>query len=337
MPNFIIPLLTSVAPVFVFLGLLILFDSYKLLKFKSIAFAILYGCIIAFLAGGINFWILNEFNYETSNYVKYGAPFVEEILKIVFIFYIIYRGKSGFMIDSAIYGFSIGAGFAFIENLYYIYTVIDPHPTIWIIRGFGTAIMHGGASAIFGIIFKGYSDRESGNTFTQALPGFIIAVIIHGIFNQFLFTPLGNTIGVLIVLPAIFSFIFIRSEKSLKNWLGTGFDSDMDLLSQLNEGKISDTKAGKYLKSIRNKFPPLIVFDMIMMLKIHLELSIRAKAILMSREAGIEVLPTEEIREKFNELGHLEKNIGQIGLLAVSPLLHTSKRDLWELHMLSSM
>ena len=337
MLSIILPVLTSVAPVFAFLGLLNLFDSYELMKFRSIALAIFYGSAIAFLAGGINYWMMGEFHNDTSSYIHYAAPAVEEFLKAAFIFYVIYRGKAGFMIDSAIYGFSVGAGFAFIENLYYINTVVDPHPTIWIIRGFGTAIMHGGTSAIFGIIFKVYSNREVGNTLTQALPGFLIAVFIHWIYNQILFTPLINTLGVLIVLPLVFSFIFIRGEKSLQRWLGTGFDSDMEMLSLLNEGKVSESKAGEYLISIRSKFPPLVVLDMIMLLKIHLELSIRAKAVLMSREAGIAVKPTDEIREKFVELNQLEKNIGQTGLLTISPFLHTSKRDLWELHMLDSM
>ena len=52
------------------------------------------------------------------------------------------------------------------------------------------------------------------------------------------------------------------------------------------------------------------------------------------REAGFEAPPPEDAPEKFAELKHLEKTIGRTGLLAIHPFLHSSSRDLWQLHML---
>ena len=48
------------------------------------------------------------------------------------------------MIDAAIYGFAVGAGFAFIENIYYLHSLEHHKIVVWIIRGLGTAVMHGG-------------------------------------------------------------------------------------------------------------------------------------------------------------------------------------------------
>ncbi len=109
----------------------------------------------------------------------------------------------------------------------------------------------------------------------------------------------------------------------------------MELLEIINTGKVSETNIGIYLQSIRNKFPPEVVVDMLMLLRINLELFIRAKGILMMREAGLEAAHTEDIRERFNELHYLEKSIGKTGKLAISPFIRQSSRDLWQLYMLA--
>ena len=41
------------------------------------------------------------------------------------------------------------------------------------------------------------------------------------------------------------------------------------------------------------------------------------------------------MKEKFQELRTLAKNIGQTGKLALLPFLHTSDKELWQLHMLT--
>jgi hypothetical protein len=73
---------------------------------------------------------------------------------------------------------------------------------------------------------------------------------------------------------------------------------------------------------------------MVCYLRLHLELTIQAKGILMMREAGFDVPPAEDVREKFVELRVLTHAIGQTGRLALLPFLHTSGRELWQMHML---
>lgn len=46
-------------------------------------------------------------------------------------------------------------------------------------------------------------------------------------------------------------------------------------------------------------------------------------------------MPKEpELAEKLEELKYLEKSIGPTGKLAISPIFHTSTRDLWQIFML---
>ena len=58
-------------------------------------------------------------------------------------------------------------------------------------------------------------------------------------------------------------------------------------------------------------------------------------AAIMARGLGTRMRRVDEAtREKFTELGYLEKSIGRTGLLAIQPMLHMSHKDLWQLYML---
>ncbi|HZY10295.1 MAG TPA: PrsW family glutamic-type intramembrane protease [Bacteroidota bacterium] len=324
----------SLLPVFIFLTVLIFLDSFKLVKLSSIILAILVGCIVVGIALFVNTWLLNLLPIDDKIFRRYGAPIVEEVLKASYIIYLMKNKKIGFMVDGAIYGFAIGTGFGCIENIYYLQSL--PHSTLllWIIRGFGTAIMHGGATAIFGIIAKNYSERKSSESIHFFLPGLLIAIFIHSIYNHVLLPPHITTVLLLIILPTLMMVVFNQSEKATRQWLGVGFDTDAELLEMINTGKISETKVGNYLQSLMGRFPGEVVADMFCFLRIHLELSVRAKGILLMRETGFTVAPDPEVKEKFMELKYLEKSIGITGRRAILPFIHTTSRDLWQLHML---
>ncbi|MBI4548578.1 MAG: PrsW family intramembrane metalloprotease, partial [Ignavibacteriae bacterium] len=246
------------------------------------------------------------------------------------VVYLLRSKKMGFIVDAAIYGFSIGAGFGVIENIYYLQSLTDQNLILWIIRGLGTAIMHSGTMAIFGIITKSVADRTQSVGAREILPGFIIAVVFHSFYNHFVFSPLLPTAFLIVTLP----IVFYLSEKATRQWLGMGFDSDISLLEMIITGNIADTNVGKYLQSLRSTFPGEIVIDMLCLLRLHLELSIRAKGILLMRENGFQAPPDPEIKHKFDELRYLAKSVGKTGYLAISPFLRTGNRDLWQFYML---
>jgi hypothetical protein len=293
------------------------------------------GCLVAAASFLLNSWILQVTGMDGSVYRRYGAPVVEELMKSFYLIYLIRKGRIGFMVDAAIFGFAIGAGFALVENAFYVELLQDPNLLIWIIRGFGPAIMHGGATAILGIIFKNVSDRSSSGKFAAFFQGFLIAVCLHSFYNHFFFGPVVSTVLIIALLPAVMIAVFQQSENSLRQWLGVGFDSDQELLEMLMSGNLMKTPVGIYLQSLETKFIPEVVVDMICYLRIHVELSIEAKGILLMRQAGFELPPDRTVEEKFEELRALAKNIGQTGKLALSPFLHTSDKELWQLHMLT--
>jgi hypothetical protein len=217
-----------------------------------------------------------------------------------------------------------------------MYALDNPEILLWIIRGFGTAIMHGGTMAIFGIVAKNLSDRFPGKFFLTVIPPLLITVVIHSLFNHAFLPPILETIVLLILLPTLLIIVFKKSEESTRTWLGVGLDADMELLHLITTGNLSESNIGKYLHSLREKFPPAMIVDMLCLLRIHTELALRSKGILMMRQSGFTPDEDPEIVEKFNELTYLEKNLGTTGKLAIAPFLHTTSRDLWQIYMLKT-
>ena len=336
-PNFrpdILKILVAVLPVLVFLLALVFMDSYKLVRLKTLLLAILGGALAAGIGYYVNSALIHRFQNDFVFYSRYVSPFVEETLKALVVVVFFLTQRIGFLVDGAILGFAAGAGFSLFENIYYLNTASDAGLAVWVIRGFGTAMMHGGTTAIFAALTKALSDRRSAKTWLAGLPGLGIAFVVHSAFNHFLLPPLVATAAVLVVLPAVAVNIFLISEKSTRKWLDVGFDTDVEMLGLVTSGRLAGTKAGKYVMSLKDRFPGEAVADMLCLLRLHLELSISAKGILLMKEAGLPVKPEPGIREKFDELAYLEKSVGKTGMLAIGPILQRSRRDLWELHML---
>ncbi len=78
--------------------------------------------------------------------------------------YLIRQEKVGFMVDAGIHGFALGTGFALIENFYYALSLGSADPLVWLVRGLGTAVMHGSVTAIVGIVSKDPTDRHESVT-----------------------------------------------------------------------------------------------------------------------------------------------------------------------------
>jgi len=329
----------SLIPVFLFLAVLVYLDSYKLVHLKSILVAIGVGCV----AAGLSWLLYSSLGADAANagaYARYGAPVVEEILKALYLFILIRAGKVGFMVDAGIQGFAIGAGFALVENVYYLGSLNETNLLVWIIRGFGTAIMHGGATAIVGVITKNLVDVRNSSSPLMFVPGLVTAIVVHALFNHLIpgnvLGPVATTAVTLIVIPALMLAAFTRSEQVTREWLGVGFDNDAELLTVITTGGIAKTRIGQYLDSIQSKFPAAVVVDILCYLRLYLELAIQAKGILLMRESGFNVDPDPKVQAKFDEMTYLEKSIGKTGLLALSPFLRTSSRNLWQMHMLKS-
>ncbi|MGA9572736.1 MAG: PrsW family glutamic-type intramembrane protease [Lysobacterales bacterium] len=321
-------------PVLIFLLLLLYMDSYKLVNLRTILWVILTGALLPVAGYWINGYAIGILDWSFPVYSRYAAPVIEEGMKACVMIYLFRTNRIGFLVDAAILGFAVGAGFGVVENFYYLYMAADAQIAVWVVRGFGTAIMHGGTMALFGVMAQTLSERQMKINPLLYLPGFIVAITIHSVFNHFPGTPILTTLGTLLALPAIFLVVFRKGARSMHEWLEVDFDEDAKLLEQINSGEFTQSRIGRFLQDLKQKFPAIVVVDMLCYLRLYTELALRAKGVLMMRENGLDTPVGERTRAKFEEMRYLEKSIGKTGLLAMSPFLQMTRKDLWQLYVL---
>jgi RsiW-degrading membrane proteinase PrsW (M82 family) len=324
----------ALLPVLLFLAALHVMDSYKLVSLRMVAGALAAGAVAAAVCYGINTVVFQQLHENRDQYIHFGAPVVEELAKGVFWVFLIATARVAFMVDSAICGFAIGAGFALVENVSYLQVLEGRGFGVWILRGFGTAVMHGGVAAIGAFVSVYLSESRQWRGARQFAPGLVAAMMLHSLFNQGVLSPAGSTAAAVAGLPLIFIIVFYFSERSLHRWLGSKLDQDIEMIAMIASGEFKQTPQGAYLMSLNNAFPPEVRGDMLTLLHLMLELSARAKGDLMRREAGLEVPPDPALESHLKELRYLEKSIGPTGMLAVRPLLSQTPRDIWEVHHL---
>ena len=328
-------ILLGLLPVFLFLVVLILLDSYKLVRPLRVVVLIAAGALAAAVSLWLNGLVFDRTDIDERLLVRYIAPTIEELFKGTVIVLLLVQRRIGFLVDAAIFGFAVGSGFALVENPSYFVILGDRSLALWVVRGFGTAVMHGGVTAIFAMVSKVLADRHGGPHPWVFIPGLLVASCLHSLFNHFFFSPYASTVLILIVLPPFFITAFHLSERRTRDWLGVGFDTDAELLELIGEGKISESRIGAYLEELQERFPPTTVADMLCLVRLRAELSIRAKGVLLAREAGFNLPPDPEMDDRLAEVDYLEQTIGPTGLLSLHPVRHMSDRELWQINALA--
>jgi protease PrsW len=324
----------ALLPVVGFLVVLFMMDSFKLVPLRAILGALAAGGAAALVA--LWLWSALGLDLLTGNAVSYYiAPVVEETLKGSIIVLLILRGRAGFLVDAAVQGFAVGAGFALAENVTYLHAFGNGPLTLWLVRGLGTAMLHGGTTTIFAILARALSDRFPRRPHLAFLPGLAATIVIHSAFNHLPLPPIVLAAVVMFVLPLLIVFVFDRSERATREWMGAGMDLDIEVLQLVVSEHFAVTRLGQYLQELRARFPGVVVANMYCLLRLELELSVHARAMIMAREAGLDLAGDEDLDASLEERNYLQRSIGKVGLLALRPLQVTSDRDRWHRQLLA--
>ncbi len=326
--------LIALLPVTAFLLVLLLFDSFKLVPRRMVLRALASGAIVAVATLFLHRWLFGVTGLDVRTFTRAVAPFTEETLKAACLLYPLRRRQLGFLVDAGIIGFAIGSGFALVENVEYLHSLATPNFAVWLARGFGTAVMHASTAAIMALSAKTLLDRYPAGGLLLMAPGWAIAVGLHATFNRALVSPLLAAAVLLLVVPLVVVAVFERSERLTREWIGDGLDLDVELLALIRSSQFGETRLGRYLAELQSRFPGPVVADMFCLLRLELELGIRAKGMLMAREAGFELPIDDEIRASLAERAYLHRAIGPTGLMALRPLQVTSDRDEWHRYLL---
>jgi len=323
----------ALLPVLLFLGVLVRFDSFRLVRRRRVLVAMAMGACGALLSYVANTFVLDLFALPTVTFAIMVAPFIEEAIKGTWVAWQIKQGQVGFLIDAAILGFATGAGFATVENIYYLTQLQQAPLVVWVIRGLGTALMHGGTTAILGVFLQSGSKR--GFARPPWVGAVFLAALFHAAFNRFMTSPVLATVSLAVTLPWLMAWVYRRGENRLRDWLGSCFDRDGELLALIRSGEVQGTPLGRYLTSLRENFRADTVADMLCLLRLQVELSIQAKGGLILREQGFDPVWDPELPGKLAEVDWLEKSIGRTGLLAMRPVCHWRGTDRWQQHLLT--
>jgi RsiW-degrading membrane proteinase PrsW (M82 family) len=326
-------LIIAFVPVLLFLAGLLALDSYRLVTRRRVLLSIGWGAVAAVLAFGANKALLGPAHVSAATLRHWDAPVIEELLKASLIIFLVRAGRVGFLVDASIHGFAAGTGFALVENAWYAAALGASNPWLWVLRGLGTAVLHGSTTAVVGVVTKAMADRRGAKSWLAPLPGLAIAIAVHSAYNHLLVNPLLATAVLLVIAPLTLYVAFELSERSTREWLGHGLDRDAELLELVQSGQIVDTHVGEYLHTLRERFDGPVVADMLCLLEVRVELAMRVKGLLLARAAGIEVPVDERTRAQLKELEFLEKSIGATGRLALGPLLPEG-RERWQIGLL---
>jgi RsiW-degrading membrane proteinase PrsW (M82 family) len=329
-------ILIALTPVLAFLTLLQLMDSFRLVTVRMVLSTIAAGVVVALIWMPLHTWLLVTTDVELKYFTRYIAPLTEELGKAIVIGVLFWRRRVGFLVDAAVLGFAVGAGFALVENTDYLIHLENPSPVLWLVRGFGTAVLHGATTAVLAMVTRAMLERPGRSLLTASIPGFALAVVIHSAFNHVLLPPLAMTALLLVLLPLLIVLVFQRSERATREWVTTGLDLDVELLQLVESDLFGATRFASYLNELRVRVGGTVAADMFCMLRLDLEISVQAKALLLAREAGLNLPVSADLRAALRESAYLQRSIGRAGLLALKPLQVVSDRDRWHRFVLTT-
>ena len=327
--------IVALLPIIIFLVDLQLMDSFKLVRPSAVVFAMCAGGLAALACVPLQDWLLATVLRDPTAFSRYLAPLTEETLKAVFLVILIARRRVGFPVDAAVHGFAVGTGFALVENVLYLRALPHAPLLLWLVRGLGTAVLHGATMAIFAMVSRTLADRYPDRLALVFWPGWMAAVLIHSAFNHVLVSPVAMTLALLVGLPALVLVVFKRSERATREWVSTGLDLDVELLQLVRSDAFAYTRFGLYLQRLRTKFPGPVVADMFCLLRLELELSVQARARVLAQEAGLTMPVDGDLSACLAEIEYLHASIGTTGMLALKPLMVSSHRDQWHQYLLA--
>ena len=203
-------------------------------------------------------------------------------------------------------------------------------------RGLEVALVHMGCSAIVaaGLMLAVRMVERSRSRLgikksDVAMSVFLLfeAPVLHVFHNTFHFTPLVQFIFVLGTLGGLLMWTYYYDVDMIHRWIDKGLDKQFTLLDSIKSGQLDNTTTGRFLLSVKEKFPPEDFFDIICYVQLHVELSVAAKSRVMVRESGlVKDLPLSDenkalILSQYEEYKLLEQRLGKVARMTIAPIV----------------
>ena len=187
-------------------------DKYEKEPKELIVKSFLFGCITV-IPVLILETIFNENLFSSLFlYVFLGVALIEEGVKFFFLKKYLFNHKEfNEPFDGIVYAVMISLGFATVENLFYVFNYAgDQETQVAIIRMFSAIPLHAACGVIMGYFVGQAKFNIKSNNYL--FKGLFSAVIIHGLYNYFIF--LGDTSSLSFVVLFI-AILFSRKAINI--------------------------------------------------------------------------------------------------------------------------
>jgi RsiW-degrading membrane proteinase PrsW (M82 family) len=312
-------------------------DAFALMSLKEVSVLLLLGAIGALAAWPVSGRLLDTLPIGFSLYSRFIAPWIEEAIKAASIILLFRMNRIGYKLDAVISGFAIGAGFSVVENIVYLTIFPDYGTGTWLVRGFGTAIMHGTTLAVLAAIAHEFAERETREAAADYdfslmwfVPGYGVAVALHTAFNQFPDRPMISMMGAILVAPIALIAILNFGTAEAQRWLATECAEHKAQLEALRAGRWPDGPAGKKIAALAERLGPEAMKRVRRYWELQAWLVAEAEETMMEEAAGDAELDSSAVSAAFAELDGLKRALGRSTFAAVQALLPFSRNDLWE-------
>ena len=191
------------------------------------------------------------------------------------------RKRIGFLIDAAVLGFAVGTGFAVVENFVFLQAMPDSPTMLWVVRGLGTATLHGATTPPS----RPWWPRASRNNASclaaaAGFAGVATAIVIHSAYNHLLLPPLASTIVLLIGLPLPARWSCSTEGRGRRRMGGQRARPGPGAPGIAHLAAVSvDQLQPPVLQELKSRFEGPVVADMVCLLRLQLELSVQARAL----------------------------------------------------------
>ena len=196
-------LLLAILPPFLIAYYVYQKDKYDKEPKSLIIKSFLFGCVAIIPA------IFLETIYDQSLfpnlflYAFFGIALIEEGVKYFFLKNYMYK-KEEFNepMDGIVYAVMIGLGFATVENIFYVFKYEEQGLFVAISRMFTAIPLHAVSGVVLGY-FVGLA-KFSQNKQPLLYKGLFLAVLIHALYNYFIFLGHGFIFSITVLIVAIY-------------------------------------------------------------------------------------------------------------------------------------
>lgn len=264
-----------------FLVIIHQFDFYQTGQFRTILLSLVWGVVAYFLAVLSNRFIVNAGLANWDTVVRFTAPISEEILKALFLTYLLGRSHFTYSVDGAVYGFASGIGFAVIENYEYVSGTSEIALAVALQRVFSTNLIHASSSSIIGIALGVFRLEKARTRWPILLSGLALAIGQHMLFNNMISrgTYLIVAVGAGLLGAAFIFYAMRRGVRTARNWI----KEKLGMADRVTRGEAALVdrleSADEILAPITDRFGPEMASNVERLLFLQARLGIKRKTL----------------------------------------------------------